>query len=76
MNLFGTGIKVEDMVQGFIGNCWFISAVAALAEFPGRIESMFLNTKNELSSNGIYGVNIYTLGMPHTVIVDDYLPLQ
>ena len=25
---------------------------------------------------GIYAVNFYTLGVPHTVIVDDYLPLK
>ena len=37
------------------------------------MESVFLNT--EVSANGIYGVNFYTLGVPHTVIVDDYLPL-
>ena len=36
---------------------------------------MFLNNNNQLSKNGIYGVNIYTLGMPHTILVDDYLPL-
>ena len=75
-SLFGkNGVTPEDMVQGFIGNCWFISGVAALAEFPGRVEKLFLNNKNELSTTGIYGINIYTLGFPQTIIVDDYLPL-
>ena len=37
------------------------------------MESVFLN--DQVSANGIYGVNFYTLGVPHTVIVDDYLPL-
>ena len=37
------------------------------------MESFFLNDK--VNSNGIYAVNFYTLGVPHTVIVDDYLPL-
>jgi len=27
-----------------------------------------------LSPNGIYGVKLWTLGVPHTTIVDDYLP--
>lgn len=35
-----------------------------------------MNNSNELSPNGIYGVNFYSLGVPHTVIVDDYLPLR
>ena len=64
------------MRQGSIGNCWFISAASALSEVPGRVENVFLNAKNEISKNGIYAVNLYTLGVPHTVVVDDYLPLQ
>ena len=35
---------------------------------------MFHNT--EISENGIYAVNIYALGMPHTVIIDDWLPFM
>ena len=73
--LFGTnGITPNDIRQGAIGNCWFMSAAAALAEEKGRMESVFLNS--EVNANGIYGVNLYTLGVPHTVIVDDYLPLM
>jgi len=47
---------------------------AAVAEKPGRIEKIFLN--EELSSNGIYGFNFYILGVPHTVTIDDKLPLN
>ena len=75
--LFGTnGVTPQDMRQGSIGNCWFISAASALSEVPGRVEKVFLNANNEISKNGIYAVNLYTLGVPHTVVVDDYLPLQ
>ena len=69
------GIQPGDLNRDFIGNSWFVSAIAALAEFPNRIEKIFLNNKNEISDTGIYGVNIYTLGIPHTIVVDDYLPL-
>lgn len=34
-----------------------------------------MNRDNDLNRKGIYAVNLYTLGVPHTVIVDDYLPL-
>ena len=37
------------------------------------MESVFLNNENKISEKGIYGVNFYTLGVKHTVIVDDYL---
>ena len=74
--LFGRGgVTVKDVEQGWIGDCWFLAAATALAEVPGRIERIFLNNKNEASPNGIYGVNLYSLGVPHTVIVDDWLPL-
>ena len=50
-----------------------MAAVASLAEKSGRVESLFLN--KEVSANGIYALDFYTLGVPHTVIVDDLLPL-
>ena len=74
--LFGSkGVTPQDMRQGAIGNCWFISAASALSEVPGRVEKIFLNANNEISAAGIYAVQLYTLGIPHTVIVDDWLPL-
>ena len=72
--LFGKGISPAGMVQGQIGNCWFMAAASAVAEVPGRMEKVFLNTDSKLNSVGIYGVNLYTLGVPHTVIVDDFFP--
>ena len=75
--LFGSnGVTPQDMRQGAIGNCWFVSAASALSEVPGRVEKLFLNANNEVSKAGIYAVNLYTLGVPHTVVVDDWLPLQ
>jgi calpain-15 len=73
-SLFGSEyIRPEDIRQGEIGNCWYLSSITALAEYPGRIESTFLN--KELSAAGVYGVQMYALGVPVTVMVDDYLPL-
>ena len=34
---------VHDIIQGDLGNCWFIAAASALAEKPGRIEKLFRN---------------------------------
>ena len=65
-----------DIRQGVIGNCWFMAAASALAEKPGRLEKIFLNTSDRLNPYGIYGINFYSLGVPHTVIIDDFLPLQ
>ena len=53
-----------------------MAAASALAEKPKRLENIFLNNSDEVNKLGIYGVNIYSLGVKHTVIVDDYLPLE
>jgi len=75
--LFGDdGVHPDDIEQGSLGNCWFLSAAATMAQIPGTVEKMFLNSDNEISPNGIYAVNFYALGTPLTVIVDDYLPLN
>ena len=76
--LWGTSgaLSADDINQGYIGNCWFLAGASALAEIPSRLQDVFLNTENELNSAGIYAVNFYTLGVPHTVIVDDMLPLR
>lgn len=69
------GITPLDVRQGAVGDCWFMVAASALAERPKRLEKIFLNTNGKTNKNGIYAVNLYALGVPHTVIVDDYLPL-
>lgn len=70
------GITPADVRQGGLGDCWFLAAASAIAEVPHRMEKIFLNDQNELKANGIYGVNMYTLGVPNTMIVDDLIPLR
>jgi len=50
-----------------------MAAVSALAEVKGRIDSVILN--DDISQAGIYGVNMYALGVPFTEYVDDLLPV-
>lgn len=69
-----SSVNPQDINQGYIGNCWIMASVSAMAEIPGRIDSFFVT--NELSDNGIYAVQMYTLGVPFTQIVDDYLPMN
>ena len=75
-SLFGPNgkesINPEDIIQGALGNCWILSAVSALAEVPHRVDNLLIN--DEISEYGVYGVNMYVLGVPFTVYVDDYLP--
>lgn len=52
-----------------------MAAASALAEKPKRLEMLFHGQSEFLNDKGIYAVNLFTLGVKHTVIVDDYLPL-
>ena len=73
--LFGNnGIGPSDVEQGYIGNCWFMASISALAEYPGRVESLFLN--RDVSSRGVYGVQLWALNVPITIMVDDWVPLR
>ena len=74
--LFGDGISADDINQGGLGNCWFLAALSAIAEKPGRLEKVFLNTENYQNRAGVYGFEFYSLGVPHTVVIDDFLPLR
>ena len=75
-SLFGSnGVSPADIFQGYVGNCWFMSTLSAIAEKPKRVEKMFLNPSNKIEDKGVYAVSMYALGVPHTVIVDDYLPM-
>ena len=64
----------EQALQGELGNCWLVVAAASIAEEPDRIHDIVeIDVKNSV---GIYATSMYLLGMPITVIVDDYLPIE
>jgi hypothetical protein len=72
-SLFGSeGIRPADVQQGSIGNCWFLSAAAAVAEVPGRFERLWLT--QDYNDAGAYAINLFSLGVPTTVLVDDWVP--
>jgi calpain-15 len=64
--------KVDDISQGSVGNCYFLSALASLAEYPSLIRRLF-NT-DEVSKTGMYAVNLYINGEFKMVEIDDFFP--
>ena len=53
-----------------------MAAASAIAEKPGRLEKNF-GTHDQFNNNaGFFDVNLYVLGCPVTVRVDDYLPFS
>lgn len=67
-------IRPDDAIQGEIGNCWLITAASSIAEHEDRLKSMFI--LDGINSVGIYAARLYLLGIPITVVIDDYLPLE
>lgn len=65
-------IEVNDINQGQIGNCYFLSALSSFAEYDYRYDEIFI-TKQK-SENGCYVVRFYIEGIPHQIILDDYFP--
>ncbi len=67
-------IVPQDIRQGQLGDCGFLSAVAALAEFPQLIYQLFDPTSLNMSDIGYYKLRFCKDGQWQTVVVDDYFP--
>ena len=72
--LFSEKIEMGDVIQGKLGDCYFLSSVANLCKFPSLIMKLF-KTK-ETNKDGYYEIIFYIDGKPQIVIVDDYLPVD
>lgn len=66
-------IQINDTLQGFLGDCWVLSMVAAIAEFPKRIWNIF--ETHEYNSAGVYSLRLYDMGVPVSIVIDDFLPI-
>lgn len=48
--------------------------IASVAEFPERIYNMF-DTK-AYNTKGTYSIKMYEMGVPISVVIDDFLPIN
>ena len=72
--LFEGKIEFEDVKQGSLGDCYFLSAISALTKFPNLlIEKFRTTTYNPL---GYYEVVLFIDGEWQIVFVDDYYPMD
>jgi calpain-15 len=70
--LFDGDIDPSNLVEGYLGNAYFISTLKALAENPENIKRLF--DMNKPTKEGQYIVNLCLNGENYKVEVDDFFP--
>ena len=60
-----------DVVQGGLGNCWFLGAISVISTRLELIDHLFAYCAPK---KGLYKVRFYTEGYWHVITVDDRIP--
>jgi calpain-15 len=68
------GFHAEDLRQGGVGDCWFLSALAVVAQRHDLIAKLFVDT-TPAKATGCYALNLFLDGSWRTVLIDDKLPV-
>lgn len=84
VEVFDQGIQASDIVQGELGNCWFMCALAAICEFPHLVDRLFLtawskddqSSKHRSSEEGCYELQFCVDSQWSSIMVDDYFPCK
>jgi len=71
-SVFENKIEVDDILQGNVGNCYFMSSLAAMCKNPQLIMELFRDLN--VTSNGCYEVVMRIDGIWQVMLLDDYFP--
>ena len=66
------GISPGDIIQGSLGNCYFLCSLSSLAEYPDLIRRLF--DFDEKNPYGIQAVWLNINGAWKRIIMDEYFP--
>ncbi len=72
--IFDDKIECSDIKQGSLGNCYFLSSLASLCQYPYLIRQIFRTS--EVTPDSYYEVVLFLDGHWNIVVVDDYLPVR
>ena len=71
-NIFVNDISIDDVRQGYLGNCYFMSSLAAMTNIPQLICQLFRSF--QINKNGCYEIGLNIEGEWQIVLLDDYFP--
>ena len=69
ITFFKEGSLSTDIEQGCLGDCWFLSALAAVASIPNLLERICVEHDGLV---GVYGFVFFRDGYWTDVIIDEY----
>ena len=70
--VFVEGATIDDIKQGDINDCYFLSAIGSLCNYPDFFDKLF--HIKEKSEEHAYGIYLYLNGKWKLVLIDDYFP--
>ncbi|CAE7526188.1 ADL1 [Symbiodinium natans] len=73
VELFFDGFNPNDIHQGELGDCWFLSAIACLSAHGKLVEKLFTYSD---APKGLYVVRFYKNGVFQDVTIDDFFPTK
>lgn len=69
-----TGFSAADIRQGAVGDCWFLSAVAVVAERPDLISRLIPTAT--IPDSGKLAARLFVDGRWQVVTVDNHFPVK
>ena len=72
--IFEDGATVNDIVQGDINDCYFLSALGSLCSYENYFDKLFY-TQN-ISENHFYGIYLFINGKWKLVLLDNNFPCK
>lgn len=75
-SIFKDGVDANDIQQGELGDCYYLSALAVLGPAQTRARFVFVGGEDEWRDCGAFCIRFYAVGKEDFVIVDDYFPFR
>eukprot|EP00927_Polykrikos_kofoidii_P065943 TRINITY_DN61634_c0_g1_i1.p1 TRINITY_DN61634_c0_g1~~TRINITY_DN61634_c0_g1_i1.p1 ORF type:complete len:983 (+),score=121.87 TRINITY_DN61634_c0_g1_i1:211-3159(+) len=69
-----SGFQPEDLQQGGVGDCWFMSALAVVSERHDLMAKVVPNVGVAGPSGGCHEIRLFLDGHWTSLLIDDYLP--